>query len=246
MRRLFQSEFLKLRKSAIWLLIFVSPILSLLLGLGDLAGVPDLGQPQQKWITTLGVMTVSHAILFLPLLTGIFSSFICRYEHVGGGWKQLLSLPVSRKNVYLVKFLIVSFMIAATQTLFVMGLFFIGWLKGYPADIPWGIISISVIGGWLACFPLIALQLFVSVAWSSFAAPLAVNVIFTIPNMLILNSERFAPYYPWAQPFEMMMPTSAGDFGALNVSTETLFIVILGSFILFITSGIGYFMRKEM
>ena len=243
MRRLFQSEFLKLRKSAIWLLIFVSPLLSMLLGLGELS---EMAPSRQQWVSTLWMMSMTHGILFLPLLTGIFSSFICRYEHVGGGWKQLLSLPVSRKNVYLVKILIVSLMIAVSQILFVMGLFFIGWIKGYPADIPWGTISISVIGGWIACLPLIALQMFVSVAWSSFAAPLAVNVIFTIPNMLIVNSETFGPYYPWAQPFLMMMPNSTENFGALNVSTETLFIVIIGSLALFLASGLGYFMRKEM
>ena len=244
MWNLFRSEFLKLRKSSIWMLIFVSPILSLLIGFAELSEMPDIGQ--QQWTATLGVMTISHAILFLPLLTGIFSSFICRYEHAGGGWKQLLSLPVSRKNVYLAKFLIVSFLIAFTQILFVLGLFLIGWIKGYPADIPWGTISTSVIGGWVACLPLIALQMFVSVAWSSFAAPLAVNVIFTIPNMLIVQSEKFGPYYPWSQPFLMMMPDLAESFGALNVSMETLFIVILGSFVLFIGAGLGYFMRKEI
>ena len=244
MGKLFQSEFLKLRKSSIWMLIFVSPILSLLLGLSELSEIPDFKQHQ--WTATLGMMTISHAILFLPLLTGIFSSFVCRYEHVGGGWKQLLSLPVSRKNVYLVKILIVSLLIAATQILFIMGLFLIGWIKGFPDDIPWGTISTSVIGGWIACLPLIALQMFVSVAWSSFAAPLAVNVIFTIPNMLIVNSERFAPYYPWAQPFEMMMSNSAESFGALNVSPITLFTVILGSFVLFLGTGFVYFLRKEV
>ena len=245
MRKLFRSEFLKLRKSSIWMLIFVSPILSLLLGFPELSELQDL-DPQQWWTATLGTMTFSHAILFLPLLTGIFSSFICRYEHAEGGWKQLMSLPVSRINVYIVKVCIVSFLIATTQILFVTGLFIIGWINGYPADIPWGTISTSVIGGWVACLPLIALQMFASVAWSSFAAPLAVNVIFTIPNILIVNSVVFAPYYPWAQPFIMMMPNSAESFGALNVSMETLFIVILGSFVLFIGSGLGYFMRKEL
>lgn len=244
MGRLFRSEFLKLRKSSIWLLIFVSPILSLLLTLSDISEIETIGQLQ--WTATLGIMTISHAILFLPLLTGIFSSFICRYEHVGGGWKQLLSLPVSRRNLYFVKILIVSLLIAVTQTLFISGLFIIGWMKGYPADIPWGTILASGIGGWLACLPLIALQMFVSVAWSSFAAPLAVNVIFTIPNMLIVNSESFGPYYPWAQPFLMMMPSSTDSFGALNVSIETLFIVILGSLTLFLCSGLIYFMRKEI
>ncbi|CAM3290688.1 ABC transporter permease [Filibacter tadaridae] len=244
MGRLFQSEFLKLRRSSIWLLIFVSPILSLVLGLSELSEIGEFEQHQ--WTATLGIMTISHAILFLPLLTGIFSSFICRYEHVAGGWKQLLSLPVSRRNLYIVKILIVSLLIAATQILFILGLFIIGWMKGYPIEIPWGTISTSVFGGWLACMPLIALQMFASVAWSSFAAPLAVNVIFTIPNMLIVNSERFGPYYPWSQPFLMMMPNSAENFGALNVSIETLFIVIFGSLILFLGTGLVYFLRKEI
>lgn len=244
MGRLFRSEFLKLRKSSIWLLIFVSPILSVLLGLSELGEIEEFKQHQ--WTATLGIMTISHAILFLPLLTGIFSSFICRYEHAGGGWKQLLSLPVSRRNVYIVKILIVSLLIALTQLLFTIGLFLIGWMKGYPTAIPWDIIFSSVFGGWLACLPLIALQMFVSVAWSSFAAPLAINVIFTIPNMLIVNSATFGPYYPWAQPFLMMMPNSSESFGALNASTETLFIVILGSLTLFVGSGLVYFMRKEI
>ena len=241
MGKLFRSEFLKLRKSSIWLLIFVSPILSLLLGLGE---VDEL--EQNHWTATLSMMTVSHAIFFLPLLTGIFSSFICRYEHVGGGWKQLLSLPISRRQVYIVKILIVSLLIALTQLLFIGGLFSIGWMKGYPTAIPWGIVFSSVFGGWLACLPLIALQMFASVAWSSFAAPLAINVIFTIPNMLIVNSAKVGPYYPWAQPFLMMMPNSSESFGALNASTETLFIIIFGSLLLFLGSGIGYFMRKEI
>jgi len=241
MGRLFRSEFLKLRKSSIWLLIFVSPILSLLLGLGE---VDEL--EQNHWTATLSMMTVSHAIFFLPLLTGIFSSFICRYEHVGGGWKQLLSLPISRRQLYIVKILIVSLLIALTQLLFIGGLFSIGWMKGYSTEIPWGIIFSSMFGGWLACLPLIALQMFVSVAWSSFAAPLAINVIFTIPNMLIVNSATVGPYYPWAQPFLMMMPNSSESFGALNASIETLFIVILGSLLLFLGSGLGYFIRKEI
>lgn len=239
-----RSEFLKLRKSAIWLLVFVSPLLAMLIGFGEVNVLPEIDQYQ--WVATLGMMTIGHSILFLPLLTGVFSSFICRYEHIGGGWKQLLSLPVSRKNVYVGKLIIASLLIAITQILFVAGLLFIGWVKGFPTEIPWGILLSSVIGGWIACLPLIALQLFVSVSWSSFAAPLAINAIFTIPNILIINSERFGPYYPWAQPFLMMMPDSPETFGALHVAPVTLFIVVLGSLLLFFCSGFMYFIRKEI
>ncbi|WP_066296552.1 ABC transporter permease [Bacillus sp. FJAT-29937] len=242
MGRVLRSEFLKLRKSSIWLLIFISPVLASLTGLGEVS--KDF--PSFKWEMTLSIMVFLHALIFLPLLTGVFSAFVCRFEHAGGGWKQLLSLPVSRGSVFVAKFIIVMGLLALTQVLFAGGLLLIGQLKGFEAAIPWKIIATSVIGGWVACMPLAALQLFVSTAWSSFAAPLAINVIFTLPNILIVNSEKFGPYYPWAQPFLLMMPGSGESFGALNVPLLTLLIVVIGSLFLFFASGFAYFQRKEI
>ncbi|MBS4190018.1 ABC transporter permease [Bacillus sp. FJAT-49705] len=241
MGKVLRSEFLKLRKSSIWLLIFISPVLATLAGLGQ-----SVEDTPYKWEITLSAMSFLHALLFFPLLTGVFSAFVCRYEHLGGGWKQLLAMPVSRSNVYIAKFLIVISLLAITQVLFAGGLVLVGQLKGFEGALPWKMILTSAIGGWIASLPLVALQLFVSVAWSSFAAPLAINVVFTLPNILVVNSEQFGPYYPWAQPFLAMMPTTEESFGALNVPMETLMIVILGSLVLFFLSGFTYFQRKEI
>ena len=241
MGRVLRSEFLKLKKSSIWLLIFISPILASLTGFGEL---PD--EKLYQYEMTLSFMVFLHALIFLPLLTGVFSAFVCRFEHTGGGWKQLLAMPVSRGNVYVAKFIIVMGLLALTQILFTGGLLLIGQLKGFEAAIPWKTIAISVIGGWVACMPLAALQLYVSTAWSSFAAPLAINVVFTLPNILIVNSEKFGPYYPWAQPFLLMLPGSDDSFGALNVPLETLIMVVFGSLVLFFVSGFTYFQRKEV
>lgn len=239
MGKLFLSELLKIRKTSIWLLLFVSPLLSTFLGLFDIPA--DSPTP---WLERLSIMTLVHALLFFPLLTGVFSAFVCRYEHIGGGWKQLLSLPVSRSKVYIVKFLIVAGMLAITQALFLVGLLFIGYVKGFPHPIPWEPILKSVVGGWIACLPLAALQMLVSIGWSSFAAPMALNVIFTIPNILVANSEQFAPYYPWIQPFLAMLPKD--DNSGFNVSQETLYMVIVGSFVVFFVWGIRYLQRKEI
>lgn len=241
MGKILRTEFLKLRKSSIWLLVFVSPVLASLTGFGR--SVEDI---PFKWEMTLSTMVFLHALLFLPLLTGVFSAFVCRFEHVGGGWKQLLSMPVSRSKVYLAKFIVILGLIAITQVLFVSGLLLVGQLKGYEEAIPWKIILTSAIGGWVACLPLAALQVFVSTAWVSFAAPLALNVIFTLPNIMVVNSERFGPYYPWGQPFLLMLPGSEESFGALNLPIETILLVVLGSFLLFFLSGLTYFRRKEI
>ena len=86
MWKVLRFELLKLKKSPIWLLVFVSPALSFLVGLVE--------SEINNWLAALGTMALLHAMLFLPLLTGVFAAFVCRYEHIGGGWKMMLAMPV--------------------------------------------------------------------------------------------------------------------------------------------------------
>ncbi|GKS11602.1 RumG protein [Paenibacillus chitinolyticus] len=237
------AEWLKLRKTNIWLLVFISPLLAFATGLA--LPVPA-NEPLIAWTLLLSTMALIHAMLFLPLLTGVFAAFVCRYEHTGGGWKQVLALPVSRSHLFMAKFLLVTGLLAVTQLLFLGGLIGAGCIKGLGASIPWSQLLWPVFGGWLATLPLAALQLWVSVAWVSFAAPLALNVIFTLPNILVANSETYGPFYPWAQPFLAMLPASDTSLGGLHVSFETLIYVILGGFVVFFLSGLSYFQRKEI
>ncbi|KKO52334.1 ABC transporter permease [Paenibacillus sp. DMB20] len=235
------SEWLKLSRSRIWLQVLLSPVLALAIGI--LSGNPG---SQLPWHVLVGTMASMHALLFLPILTGVFGAMVCRYEHLGGGWKQLLVTPVSRGAVYCAKLSVVAVLMGAVQLLFLGAVFAAGWHHGVQAPVPWEMIATSLLGGWAACLPLAALQLFVSTAWSSFAAPLALNVIFTIPNMLIANSQTYGPYYPWTQPLLAMAPSTENDFGAFLVPFETLMLVVIGGFLLFFVSGMIYFQRKEV
>jgi len=237
--RVLSAESVKLSGSRLWLLVLASPAFAVLLGV-----VPQ--EEGISWEILLSVMGTVHALLFLPVLSGLFTALLCRYEHHDGGWKQLLSLPVSRGAVYVSKFVMAAGLLAAVQLIFLLCLLVTGWLR-HAGAVPWEMVLPQVIGGWLATLPLAALQLAVSQAWSSFAAPLALNVSFTLPNILIVNSATYGPYYPWAQPMIAMSPygTDKG-FGAFNLPLESLMIVVLGSFILFFTAGLISFRRKAV
>lgn len=238
------SERLKMSRSFIVLLLLLSPAIAVLVGL--LSNIEGADRP---WLVLLGTMGMLHALLFLPILSGIFAAFICRYEHSGGGWKQLLVLPVTRTGVFFAKYSVVIAMLAFMQILFLGAMLLVGSIKGIDAPVEWGIIGRCLLGGWVACLPLAALQLAVSLMWSSFAAPLALNVVFTIPNMLVVNSAQYGPYYPWAQPFLATIPGQAmegGGFGAMNLPFENLMITVLGSFVVFLIFGWTYFRLKEI
>ncbi|NEU27814.1 ABC transporter permease subunit [Paenibacillus polymyxa] len=236
--RLLSVERMKMAKSPVWLLALVSPAIAVLIGL--------LANPGGNWLLLLAAMLTIHAMLFLPMLTAVYGSLVCRFEHGGGGWKQLLSLPLSRTGLYAAKLTIIMAMVGLTQLLFGVALLGVGAAQGMNGPIPWAVIVQSLLAGWVACLPLAALQLMVSFLWSSFAAPLALNFVFTVPNMLIANSQTYAPYYPWVQPLLAMMPSGGDNFGAFMVPTDTLLTVVLGSFIVFALAGLTLFRYKEI
>ncbi|MEG0470862.1 MAG: ABC transporter permease [Solibacillus sp.] len=242
MRAILHAEWYKLWKSKMIPLIFTGPIIVLFIGLG-VSYEDDFGM--NKWYFALISMNLTYAILFLPLISGIFASLICRYEHQAGGWKQLLALPVTRGRVFAAKFVLIMLLIMAMQLLYLISIYAVGMVKGYTDPFPMEIVWKSIIGGWVATFPLVALQLWMSVMFKSFAAPFAVNVIFTLPAIIVANSEQFGPYYPWVQPFFMMnIGGSTGD--VFFVPWDQLIMVVGGSFVLFFIGGYLYFQRKAV
>lgn len=242
MLRLLHVEWLKLRRSVVWLLAVMSPLLA---GVAGYASVRIDGV--EDWQRLFTVMSLLHALLFLPLLTGIYAAFLCRYEHTGGGWKLMLSLPVRRTQVYAVKLTVIMLLLAVTQLLFLLAVVLVGLTMGFPDALPWRELLHSGARGYAACLSLAALQLFVSVFFQSFAAPLAVNVIFTLPNLLVANSSTYGPYYPWAQPLLAMIPKDSSDAGiAFLIPMQTLFMVVGLSFLGFFAAGWMYFRRKAV
>ncbi|WP_079710348.1 ABC transporter permease [Paraliobacillus ryukyuensis] len=238
MLAILRSEIFKFRKANIWALIFVGPVIAIFAGLVDSSDLPV-----NSWVYTVLMMNLVYAVLFLPLITGVFASIVCRYEHQAGGWKQLLALPVTKGRVFLAKYLLLIGLVFLMQLLYLGAIYLVGNIQGFADPFPLEIIWKSVLGGWIATFPLIALQLWLAIWFKSFAAPFAVNVIFTIPTILALNSEKLAPFYPWAQPYLMMNVGGKVDT-MFFVPWDQLLIVVGGSFILFFLGGYFLFNRK--
>lgn len=243
MLKIIHSEWYKLRKSSFVWALFVGPMLAFVVGLGISFMGEDAGK--YEWYVPLLGMNLIYALLFLPLITAVFAGLICRYEHQAGGWKQLLAMPVTRGQVFVAKYSIIMMLILVMQLIYLVAVFGVGMIKGFTEPFPLEIVWKCVIGGWIATFPLVALQLWLSLMWKSFAAPFAVNVVFTLPTILVVNSDKVSPYYPWAQPFSMMYIGGSQD-DVFFVPWEQLLTVVGGSFVLFFLAGYLYFQRKAV
>ncbi|MFB5583109.1 ABC transporter permease [Bacillus sp. RA(2023)] len=221
------------------LLLFISPCLT---GFLTYLKVSDTLASLNNWEFMYTFSSVIHAMIFLPLLTGIFTAFICRHDHLHGGWKQLLVQPIKRYQLYCTKAIFVALFIIATQLLFLLEIIIVGSICGITSPFPITYILKGLIGGIFTTLPLIALQMWLSVIWSSFAAPMVVCVGLTIPSMIISQSERFGPIYPWSQPLLAMIPTGS-ETGLLFISTKSILIVLI-SFIVFFAGGLINFNKK--
>jgi lantibiotic transport system permease protein len=238
--RMLLCEWKKLRASSIWLPVCVAPLLAFIIG--DFTANMDLGLEAKgiSWFLLYAGIVRIHATIFLPLLAGILASLICRTEHLSGGWKQLLALPISRTNVYITKFFYVLLFLAVIQVLVLLGMVLGGVLFLHlHAPVPWSMLIQGFVEGWMATIPLAALQLWVSIWWKSFAAPFALNVVFTIPSAAIGSSNVYAPIYPWAQPMLAMLPNA---HAGLTV-TSTMAVTVALSGVVFIVGGWLYFQK---
>lgn len=243
MKAMLLTEWFKLRKTKIIPFILLGPALFFLIAL--MVDVNELGQKNFKYIYASMNASLGYAAMFLPLMIGLLTTLICRYEHQAGGWKQLFALPTTRGRVYVAKFAIVSLIILLMQVLVLAALFAVGLIKQYGEPFPAKLVLSMLAGGWISTLPLIALMLWLSTWFHSLAAPFAVNVIFTVPNIMVLNS-KFAPYYPWSQPFLMMNVYGGEGNGLFYAPLNQLAIVIGSSFLLFFVIGYVYLQRKEV
>lgn len=240
---LMQAEWYKLRKTNILPILLTGPFVGIIIGL--FSNTDMLQGSVNQWSGILLMMNLTYALLFLPLITGILAGILCRYEHQAGGWKQLLSLPVSREQVFVTKYFLLMFLILAIQLLYFTSIIGVGIARGFTDSFPMEIVWKSILGGWIATFPLAALQLWMSTMFKSFAASFSVNVIFTLPAILAINSEKFGPYYPWAQPFSMMY-VGGDTTDVFFIPLEQLLMVVGGSFLVFFIGGFVYFKRKAV
>jgi hypothetical protein len=195
--------------------------------------------------TTLYFQAVSfHGMFFLPLFTGIFATFLCFYEHNNGAWKQLLTLPYPRWKVLLSKLLTLITLIALMQILFLAEYLITGNILHVEGMIPWKSILRGIVGGWLACFPLAMLQLWLATRFQSFGIALLLCISSVIPNIVLTGlPASLGAWFPFTSPYYAMFPQG------LNLSPQveliSFILILLFTFFVYLIFCIRSFVHKD-
>lgn len=229
----------KLKRAPLWLAFIFMPIIPALLGTLNYSA--NLEILENGWYSLWTQNTLFTCYFFLPIMLGIYCSYLISIERANHNWNKVLSMPVPVWQVFLSKLIISSFMLIISEVW--IGVLFIvsGKLAGIDSALP------SELLVWLGCgtlggIVLVSAQLLVSLIIKNFAAPVGIALIGGLSGLAAL-AKGFGHIYPYSlMAFGMNSnaPQRLMEGGYLNFTLTCIIYIVI-----FTTIGSVYLSVKE-
>ena len=172
---LLAAEIIKLKRSSVWVVAVMLPLLAVITGTFNVYGNRET--IPQTWVSLTSQMTLFYSMFFCSLGVALLASTVWRVEHRGTSWNAMRTTPHSPTAVALAKTLVILVPVLAMQVV----LLALTWLAGAivaglgPA-IPIAFVASTLLAT-LGALPLVALQSLLSMLMRSFAAPVALAFV---------------------------------------------------------------------
>ncbi|WP_261771077.1 ABC transporter permease [Rhodococcoides corynebacterioides] len=227
------AEVLKLKRSQVWAVVVVLPLVMSALGVVNTAAS---GTGLAEGWDTLWLRTAVFFGLFpLALGVAVLASLVWRPEHRGGNWTALMSGPVSSARIVVAKTAVVAglgiaMLAVQLAAVWVLGAAFFGLDGALP---PRYLVVAAVTAA--AVIPLAALQSLLSMIMRSFAAPIGVALVGAGLAVVLMTAKVHAAIavlpYALATRAGQLASGAFGDSGALtagSVAAVLVATVVLG------------------
>lgn len=178
---LLPTEYIKLKRTPIWLAFIILPMISAFIGtfnyMGNIMILKDL------WYDLWSQHTLFLCYFFMPALLGVYCSYLWRMEHTGTNWNQLL-VHIAPWKLVRNKLFAAAFVLFLSL-LWIAALYLIcGRFAGFTDAIPHELVK------WLLCgfaggISICCLQLFLSLIIRSFAVPIGIALAGSIAGLAL-------------------------------------------------------------
>ncbi|UED77743.1 ABC transporter permease [Brevibacillus sp. DP1.3A] len=223
------AEWVKLRRSRIWLVLLILPVFSTLIGFANYW--MNQAILQNGWYSLWTQVSLFYGEFFLPILIAICCSFVCRLEHANRSWNVILTAPVSTPTIFIAKLVVVGVLLFVVQLFFFVLYICAGFIAGLHAQFSFPPEVFGwIMRGWLASHTIIAFQLWLSTRIQSFAVPVGISICTVFVGLGL-----------YVSGLGMFFPLSLLTIGMGVLSQESLSLGESGTFVvmcvLFVTSG---------
>ncbi|MEQ1819649.1 MAG: ABC transporter permease [Terricaulis sp.] len=199
-----QLEFFKLRRTLVWLLVLVAPILT-----AAMVGLIQLRQPSQTWMESYANAAGLWGLFVLPMTVTALTALLAQIEHQTSMWDVIFALPVARAKVFFAKAIVAVGLTGVMSCLLIAVSFLAIWaaraMHGLAtfAPSPLGQFALITVAMWTAAGLMTIAQLWVALRFKSFLAPLCLGLAGTFVCLASMGAKE-AIIVPWATPLSVM------------------------------------------
>lgn len=169
------AELAKLRRSALWVVSVVLPVLAVTAGTLNYAG--NQGTLSSGWGPYWSQAVLFHGLFFMAMGVAVLSSASWRMEHRGNNWNLLMSAPVRPAAIVGAKILSLALVVGVMQVVMVLLVAMTGSLVlGLEGTLPWEYALVALLGV-VAALPVVAAQSLLSMLIGSFTPPVALGLL---------------------------------------------------------------------
>lgn len=193
--KLLKTERLKLKRSPIWLAFFIMPVIPAILGtLNYSANIEIL---KSEWYSLWTQHTLFTCYFFLPVMIGVYCTYIMRIEHNNHNWNKILTMPVNRAMIFISKLITASLIILISEVWICVLFVISGITVGMQAALPLKSILIWCLFGTLGGTVMASVQLVFSLYIKSFALPVGIALGGGISGLVFLV-KGFGHIWPYS------------------------------------------------
>lgn len=224
---LLKLEFLKLRRTLVWPVTFLLPLIPAVLDAFIFRAERFKGA---EWSDMLNNGLTTWWLLMMPLVLSLLVAWVLGSEHMGGGWQLSFAAPRLRREIMLGKLITILVMSLLMMTLLLLsvgvGAATLPHLTSQP---DWLAFVQAGLRGWLGETGVLSLLFWVGLRFPSFLMPLGLGMAGTITGFMGINSKEFGPWWPWTFPTLFAIP----DIQGKDLMLPSLFSLALTAIFLF-------------
>lgn len=220
---MFRAELLKLKRSSLWLVAGVLPLLAVITGSVNFYG--NQAVLTSGFDSLSSQVTIFYSLLFFSIGIACLASAAWRMEHKGTNWNLLLTTNDQILRLVLAKTGAILLGVLGMQVVLVTLTYVSGaFILGATGDLPITFLIVALFATFTA-LPLITVQSLLSMLFKSFGAPVALCLVGCIPAIgLAMNAStqglaRLAPHGINIQALQIgsTASTLAGSFDLATI-----------------------------
>jgi len=208
--RLCRVELLKVRRSLVLLMSLACPLTVIVLVFGlNLRHTAPADMDAEKWGMLWAGVSAMWSWFMLPLYIALATSLINGNEHRHQSWRLMLSLPISRFELFAAKALVAALLMSCAHFTLLAGTSLVIGVLGlfdYPLTGAFAMQASAML--WaapVAALPILVFQHALSWRLRTIVPPLAFAVLATFASIYLGRSDYWM-YLPWSYP---LMATNA-------------------------------------